>query len=176
MTAVTCIGAGGHRRLGPRVIRESRKREGLERLRPGYLGVRRRSSRDCRQMPALSGAADAECGLAPFLGGSGSVRSVLAAPQGNGARALSGPQGFGDRHCPLVFPAPGTLAARSGRQRRTPHSAAEGFTMKTKASWKPVGHSANKWRESTHRRGIVLNTTMARGEGKRKRSRNPLAT
>jgi len=48
--------------------------------------------------------------------------------------------------------------------------------MKTKASWKPVGHSANKWRETMHRRGVVLNTAVSRNERKRKRSRNPLAT
>jgi hypothetical protein len=28
--------------------------------------------------------------------------------------------------------------------------------MRAKATWKPVGHSAKKWREATHRRGSLL--------------------
>ncbi len=33
--------------------------------------------------------------------------------------------------------------------------------MRIKATWKPVGHSAQKWRESTHRRGAYSNVTRA---------------
>jgi hypothetical protein len=45
--------------------------------------------------------------------------------------------------------------------------------MKTKASWKPVGHSANKWRENTRRRGTVLNIVTARNERAKKWSKSP---
>jgi hypothetical protein len=47
--------------------------------------------------------------------------------------------------------------------------------MKTKAAWRPIGHSASKWRESTHRRGIVLNTPLSRTARRKKRNKNPLA-
>ncbi len=47
--------------------------------------------------------------------------------------------------------------------------------MKTKQSWRPVGHSATKWRESTHRRGILLKGALTRNEPRRKRNTNPLA-
>ena len=47
--------------------------------------------------------------------------------------------------------------------------------MKTKASWKPIGHSANKWREAMHRRKLVLKTAKTGGPRRKNRNRNPLA-
>ena len=43
--------------------------------------------------------------------------------------------------------------------------------MKTKASWKPVGHSAKKWKETGTRKGLV--EVIHEAQAPRKRGANP---
>jgi len=46
--------------------------------------------------------------------------------------------------------------------------------MRMKATWKPAGHSAEKWRESTHRRGASPNLTrVGRGDPKSRNRKKP---
>jgi hypothetical protein len=43
--------------------------------------------------------------------------------------------------------------------------------MKTKASWKPVGHSAKKWKETSPRKGAT--EVLHEAQPRRKRGANP---